>query len=147
MLKEWHGILDCHYLMLEACQLNSVSEEDYNDLGRAGLGSCLLGGLPDWLVAYAARLVCALLPLCCVNVFRLLPSFIVYFFSSDTCALVKVRFVNFERTKLPEEILKHNLEEKRKYFSDICLEVERSDAEVQVCAICFSSYALLSKED
>jgi hypothetical protein len=52
-------------LMLEACELNSVSEEDYNDLGRAGLGSCLLGGLPDWLVAYAARLVCALLPPCC----------------------------------------------------------------------------------
>ncbi|KAK7404932.1 hypothetical protein VNO78_05993 [Psophocarpus tetragonolobus] len=98
VLKEWHGILDCHYLMLEACELNFVSEEDYNDLARAGLGSCLLGGLPDWLVAYAARLV---------------------------------RFINFERTKLPEEILKHNLEEKRKYFSDICLEVERSDAEVQ----------------
>lgn len=58
-----------------------------------------------------------------------------YFFSSDTCALVKVRFVNFERMKLPEEILKHNLEEKRKYFSDICLEVERSDAEVQVCSL------------
>lgn len=58
MLKEWHGILDRHYLMLEACELNSVSEEDYNDLGRAGLGSCLLGGLPDWLVAFAARLVC-----------------------------------------------------------------------------------------
>ncbi|TKY48777.1 Histone-lysine N-methyltransferase ATXR3 [Spatholobus suberectus] len=98
VLKDAHGILDRHYLMLEACELNSVSEEDYNDLGRAGLGSCLLGGLPDWLVAYAARLV---------------------------------RFINFERTKLPEEILKHNLEEKRKYFSDICLEVERSDAEVQ----------------
>lgn len=98
VLKDSHGILDRHSLMLEACELNSVSEEDYNDLGRAGLGSCLLGGLPDWLVAYAARLV---------------------------------RFINFERTKLPEEILKHNLEEKRKYFSDICLEVERSDAEVQ----------------
>ncbi|KAL2981404.1 hypothetical protein AAZX31_13G287400 [Glycine max] len=98
VLKDSHGILDRHCLMLEACELNSVSEEDYNDLGRAGLGSCLLGGLPDWLVAYAARLV---------------------------------RFINFERTKLPEEILKHNLEEKRKYFSDIILEVERSDAEVQ----------------
>ncbi|KAF7805830.1 putative histone-lysine N-methyltransferase ATXR3 [Senna tora] len=100
VLEEWHGILDCHYLMLEACELNSVSEEDYNDLGRAGLGSCLLGGLPDWLVAYTARLV---------------------------------RFINFERTKLPEEILRHNLEEKRKFFSDTCLdlEVERSDAEVQ----------------
>ncbi|KAG6717777.1 hypothetical protein I3842_04G117100 [Carya illinoinensis] len=98
VLEEWHRILDRHQLMLEACELNSVSEEDYLDLGRAGLGSCLLGGLPDWVVAYSARLV---------------------------------RFINFERTKLPEEILRHNLEEKRKYFSDICLEVEKSDAEVQ----------------
>lgn len=46
--------------MLEACEANSVSEEDYLDLGRAGLGSCLLGGLPDWLIAYSARLVCLL---------------------------------------------------------------------------------------
>nr|TKR91018.1 putative histone-lysine N-methyltransferase ATXR3 isoform X1 [Populus alba] len=98
VLKEWHGLLDRHYLMLGACELNSVSEEDYLDLGRAGLGSCLLGGLPDWVVAYSARLV---------------------------------RFINLERTKLPEEILRHNLEEKRKYFADTCLEVERSDAEVQ----------------
>uniref|UniRef100_A0A803QK07 SET domain-containing protein n=1 Tax=Cannabis sativa TaxID=3483 RepID=A0A803QK07_CANSA len=98
VLKDWHGVLDRHQLMLEACEANSVSEEDYLELGRAGLGSCLLGGLPDWLIAYSARLV---------------------------------RFINFERTKLPEEILKHNLEEKRKYFSDICLEVEKSDAEVQ----------------
>ncbi|KAF9663308.1 hypothetical protein SADUNF_Sadunf17G0026700 [Salix dunnii] len=98
VLKGWHGLLDRHYLMLEACELNSVSEEDYLDLGRAGLGSCLLGGLPDWVVAYSARLV---------------------------------RFINLERTKLPEEILRHNLEEKRKYFADICIEVERSDAEVQ----------------
>lgn len=45
--------------MIEACALNSVSEEDYLELGRAGLGSCLLGGLPDWVVAYAARLVCS----------------------------------------------------------------------------------------
>lgn len=37
--------------------LNSVSEEDYLELGRAGLGSCLLGGLPDWVIAYSARLV------------------------------------------------------------------------------------------
>ena len=102
MLKEWHGLLDRHYLMLGACELNSVlSEEDYLDLGRAGLGSCLLGGLPDWVVAYSARLV---------------------------------RFINVERTKLPEEILRHNLKEKRKYFADTCLEVERSDAEVKVNA-------------
>ncbi|KAL0874150.1 hypothetical protein Bca101_023855 [Brassica carinata] len=98
VLKEWHGLLDRHRLMLEACLLNSVSEEDYLELGRAGLGSCLLGGLPDWVIAYSAHLV---------------------------------RFINFERTKLPEEILKHNMEEKRKYFSDIHLDVEKSDAEVQ----------------
>lgn len=45
---------------------------------------------------------------------------------------MKVRFINLERTKLPEEILRHNVEEKSKYFSDICVEVEKSDAEVQV---------------
>ncbi|KAI9177723.1 hypothetical protein LWI28_018482 [Acer negundo] len=98
VLKEWHGLLNRQHLMLEACELNSVSEEDYLDLGRAGLGSCLLGGLPNWVVAYSARLV---------------------------------RFINLERTKLPEEILRHNVEEKSKYFSDICVEVEKSDAEVQ----------------
>lgn len=61
MLKEHHGVLDRHRLLLEACELNSVSEEDYIDLGKAGLGSCLLGGLPDWLIAYTARLVFVLL--------------------------------------------------------------------------------------
>ncbi|KAK4769853.1 hypothetical protein SAY87_030385 [Trapa incisa] len=98
ILEEWHGILDRYQLMVEACEINSVSNEDYYDLGRAGLGSCLLGGLPDWLVAYSARLV---------------------------------RFINFERTKLPQEILKHNLEEKRKYFLDVNLENEKSEAEIQ----------------
>lgn len=98
VLKEWHGVLHRQQLMLEACELNFVTEEDYLDLGRAGLGSCLLGGLPDWLVAYSARLV---------------------------------RFINFERTKLPEEIYRHNVEEKRKYLSDVNIDVEKSDAEVQ----------------
>ncbi|XP_058072960.1 histone-lysine N-methyltransferase ATXR3 isoform X2 [Magnolia sinica] len=98
VLKECHGMLDRHQLMLEACEVNSVSEEDYIDLGRAGLGTCLLAGLPDWLIAYSARLV---------------------------------RFIDFERTKLPDEILKHNLEEKTKYFSEISIEVEKSDAEIQ----------------
>lgn len=46
-----------------------------------------------------------------------------------------MRFINFERTKLPEEILRHNLEEKRKYFLDICLDAERNDAEIQVSAV------------
>lgn len=59
-MKEHHGLLDRHCLLLEACELNSVSEEDYIELGKAGLGSCLLGGLPDWLIAYSARLVCIL---------------------------------------------------------------------------------------
>nr|XP_033517072.1 histone-lysine N-methyltransferase ATXR3 isoform X1 [Nicotiana tomentosiformis] len=98
VLQEYHGLLDRHQLMLEACEVNSVSEEDYIDLGKAGLGSCLLAGLPNWLIAYSAHLV---------------------------------RFINFERTKLPDEILKHNLEEKKKYFSDICLEVEKNESEIQ----------------
>ncbi|KAI4383284.1 hypothetical protein MLD38_009140 [Melastoma candidum] len=98
VLEEWHGILDRHQLMLEACEANSVSEEDYYDLTRAGLGSCLLSGLPAWLVAYSARLV---------------------------------RFINLERIKLPGEILRHNLEERRKYFLETCIDIEKSDAEVQ----------------
>ncbi|KAL6570677.1 hypothetical protein OROGR_000227 [Orobanche gracilis] len=98
VLEEHHGLLDRLHLLLEACELNSVSEEDYIDLGKAGLGSCLLGGLPDWLIAFSARLV---------------------------------RFINFERTKLPSEILRHNIEEKKRYFADIHLEVEKSDAEIQ----------------
>lgn len=99
IIMEFHGILDRHQLMLEACESKFVSEQDYIDLGRAGLGTCLLSGLPVWLVAYSARLV---------------------------------RFINFERTKLPEEILRHNLEEKRKYGMDTtCLDIERNDAEVQ----------------
>lgn len=85
-MKESHGILDRHFLMLEACELNSVSDEDYNDLGRAGLGSCLLGGLPDWLVAYAARLVCAL-PFCTVNQWFLFVTVFNYlFFLTHSCS-------------------------------------------------------------
>lgn len=54
---------------------------------------------------------------------------------------MKVRFINFERTKLPEAILKHNLEEKRKYFAEIHLEDEKSDAEIQVlCGFVIISY-------
>ena len=43
--------------MLEACHLNSVCEADYSDLGSACLGTCLLSGLPDWLIVYSARQV------------------------------------------------------------------------------------------
>jgi len=49
---------------------------------------------------------------------------------------MKVRFINFERTRLPEEILKHNVEEKRKFFADISLEDEKREAKIQVCAGC-----------
>lgn len=42
-----------------------------------------------------------------------------------------MRFINFERTKLPDEIFRRNLEEKRKYFSDISIENEKVDAEIQ----------------
>ncbi|KAF6155779.1 hypothetical protein GIB67_007426 [Kingdonia uniflora] len=45
---------------------------------------------------------------------------------------VMVRFINFERTNLPEEILIFNLAEKKKNFSDIFVDVEMSDTEVQV---------------
>lgn len=115
--------------MIESCEENSVSEEDYYDLGRAGLGSCLLGGLPAWLIAYSARLVCIYYSLIIVDFFGYI---LCGLFLLNIWLLGQVRFINFERTKLPEEFLKHNLEEKRKYFLDICLEVEKSDAEVQV---------------
>ncbi|XP_072970042.1 histone-lysine N-methyltransferase ATXR3 [Typha angustifolia] len=98
VMKECHGLLDRHKLMLEACEVDTVSRQDYIDLGKAGLGTCLLAGLPDWLIAYSAHLV---------------------------------RYIDFERKKLPDEILKHNLEEKRKFFSDIDIDIEKKDAEIQ----------------
>lgn len=49
---------------------------------------------------------------------------------------MKLRFINFERTKLPDEILKHNVEEKKKFLTEICLEVEKNDALVQVNLLC-----------
>ncbi|KAF6176404.1 hypothetical protein GIB67_010852 [Kingdonia uniflora] len=87
VLKERHGMLDRHQLMREACQLNCTSEEDYIDLGRAGLGTCLFAGLHDWLISYFARLV---------------------------------RLINFERTKLPEEILRFNLVEEKNFLRYFC---------------------------
>ena len=53
-----------------------------------------------------------------------------------------MRFINFERTKLPKEILKHNLEEKKKYFAEISMDFEKSDAEVQVSVILVSVWLL-----
>ena len=102
-----------------------------NDLGRAGLGSCLLGVCQISLLLMQLALY--------VHSSVILP----FFFFCDCCVLnladispvVKVRFINFERTKLPKETLEHNLDEKRKYFSDVHLKVVRSDAEVQVCSL------------
>lgn len=43
-----------------------------------------------------------------------------------------MRFIYLEREKLPEEILKHNVEEKRQFLIEINMESEKNDAEVQV---------------
>lgn len=45
-----------------------------------------------------------------------------------------MRFIFFERQKLPNEIFKHNVEEKRHFCTDINMDSERNDAEVQVDA-------------
>ena len=68
VLMEFHGVLDRHSLLLQACEANSVSQQDLFDLGRAGLGTCLLAGLPGWLVAYTAHLVIGIAVLCSVSV-------------------------------------------------------------------------------
>lgn len=71
VLMEFHGVLDRHSLLLQACEANSVSQQDLIDLGRAGLGTCLLAGLPGWLVAYTARLVIIIAVFCSVSVLML----------------------------------------------------------------------------
>lgn len=43
-----------------------------------------------------------------------------------------MRFIFFERQKLPHEIFKHNVDEKRQFFTDINMDSEKNDAEVQV---------------
>jgi len=98
VLKECHGLLHRHQLLLEACTTNSVTQEDISDLRCAGLGTCLLSGLPNWAVAFSARVV---------------------------------RFINLERRRLPEQILKHVIKEKKKAGVEIFLEYEKSDAEIQ----------------
>ncbi|AQK50444.1 Histone-lysine N-methyltransferase ATXR3 [Zea mays] len=98
VLMEFHGVLDRHSLLLQACETDSVSQQDLIDLGRAGLGTCLLAGLPVWLVAYTAHLV---------------------------------RFIYLERQKLPDEILRHNVDEKRQFLIEINMDSEKNDAEVQ----------------
>lgn len=43
-----------------------------------------------------------------------------------------MRFIYLERQKLPEEILKHNVDEKRQFLIEINMDSENNDAEVQV---------------
>lgn len=68
VLMEFHGVLDRHSLLLQACEADFVSQQDLIDLGRAGLGTCLLAGLPGWLVAYTAHLVIVIGVFCSVSV-------------------------------------------------------------------------------
>lgn len=67
VLMEFHGVLDRHSLLLQACEANTVSQQDLIDLGRAGLGTCLLAGLPGWLVAYTAHLVICISLSCSIS--------------------------------------------------------------------------------
>lgn len=43
-----------------------------------------------------------------------------------------MRFINFERRKLPEQILKHDVKQKKKFGVEILFEYEKSDVEIQV---------------
>lgn len=57
VMKDCHGILHRHDLLLQACISSHTSREDWDDLRKAGVGSCLLEGLPDWTIRYAAGVV------------------------------------------------------------------------------------------
>ncbi|BBN01324.1 [histone H3]-lysine4 N-trimethyltransferase ATXR3 [Marchantia polymorpha subsp. ruderalis] len=52
-----HGLLDRHRLLLNACSPAPITNEEIEEMRQAGLGSCVLSGLPTWAVKYAARLV------------------------------------------------------------------------------------------
>ncbi|CAM6122763.1 unnamed protein product [Calypogeia fissa] len=56
ILKQ-HGLLDRHRLLLDSCSATSVTEEGLQEMRQAGLGTCLLSGLPPWVLKYAAGLV------------------------------------------------------------------------------------------
>lgn len=57
VLKEYHGILDRHNLLLQACTSGAVTSREQEDLKQAGLGPSLLDGLPHWVIKYAAGIV------------------------------------------------------------------------------------------
>eukprot|EP01018_Ginkgo_biloba_P011217 Gb_22849 [translate_table: standard] len=98
VLKECHGLLNRHDILLEACTVNSVTQEDSRVLSSAGLAKCVLSELPDWAIAYSAHVV---------------------------------RFINLERSRLPDQILKHTIKEKKKAGVEIFYEFEKSDSEIQ----------------
>lgn len=56
-MKEDHSLLHRHDLLLHACTAGTVTADDWDVLKQAGLGSCLLHGLPQWTVKYAAGVV------------------------------------------------------------------------------------------
>lgn len=58
VLKECHGILDRHNLLLQACTSGAVTAREMEELKQAGLGACVLDGLPHWVIKYAAGIVC-----------------------------------------------------------------------------------------
>lgn len=57
VLKECHGILDRHNLLLQACTSGAVTFREQEELKQAGLGPSLLDGLPQWVIKYAAGIV------------------------------------------------------------------------------------------
>ncbi|KAI5060431.1 hypothetical protein GOP47_0024851, partial [Adiantum capillus-veneris] len=57
IMKEDHSLLHRHDLLLHACINGSATPEDWDILKQAGLGSCLLDGLPGWTIKYAAGVV------------------------------------------------------------------------------------------
>ena len=58
-MKADHGVLHRHDLLLQACTANLATKADWDVLRQAGLGSCLLDGLPEWTIKYAAGVVYA----------------------------------------------------------------------------------------
>jgi hypothetical protein len=69
VLKEYHGILDRHNLLLQACTSGAVTFREQEELKQAGLGPSLLDALPQWVIKYAAGIVWISLFLLCHAVF------------------------------------------------------------------------------
>ncbi|KAH7365252.1 hypothetical protein KP509_18G017200 [Ceratopteris richardii] len=57
IMKEGHSVLHRYDLLLRACIDDSLMPGDWDVLKQAGLGSCLLDGLPEWTIKYAVGVV------------------------------------------------------------------------------------------